>query len=150
MSKGIREFEEAVENIISKLDGNCLLLLPIENLPIELPQAVSKITERKDANDDSIFDSILSIGNLASENDLPQFLQELKSYVNVDSRLYFCERTQVPNQYSGSAIYDITGSIWEAGWSVIHCERFRIGKSKRSPTYVFGIARIKRFREQNL
>lgn len=150
MSKGIKEYEEAVKNTISKLEANCLLLLPIENLPIELPQAVSKATERLDAKDDSIFDSILSIGNLASENDLPQFLQELKSYVNVDSRLYFCERTQVPNQSSGSARYDITGSIWEAGWSVTHCERFRIGKSKRSPSYVFGIARIKRFREQNL
>ncbi|MBT94905.1 MAG: hypothetical protein CL431_02915 [Acidimicrobiaceae bacterium] len=150
MSQGIHKYEEAVNNTISKLHGNCLLLLPVENLPIELPQAVSKITERLDDKDDSTYDSILSIGNLASESNLSQFLHELKYSVNTDSQLYFCERTQVPDRYSGSARYDITGSVWEAGWSVIHCERFRIGKAKRSPSYVFGVARIKRFREQNL
>ena len=125
-------------------------LFPKENLPTQIPPAVTQLIEWPNVPNNSKFDSILSIGNLASEPDLPQLLLELKQHLTNDSKLYFCERTKVPNGYNGSAKYDISGTFWANEWSVIRCERFRLGKSKKSPSYVTGIARLKRSRDQNL
>ena len=144
------EYQKVVEGLISDIHGNSLLLFPKENLPTQIPPAVTQIIEWPNVPNNSKFDSILSIGNLASEPDLSHFLTELKQYLTPDSELYFCERTKVPNGYNGSAKYDITGTFWEHEWSVIRCERFRLGKSKRSPSYVTGIARMKRSRDQHL
>ena len=144
------EYEKVVEGLISDLHGNSLLLFPKENLPKQISPAVTKIIEWPNVPTNSTFDAILSIGNLASEPDLPQFLLQLKRYLTPESKLYFCERTQVPNGYNGSAKYDISGTFWENEWSVIRCDRFRLGKSKKSPSYVTGIARMKRSRDQNL
>ena len=144
------EYQKVVEGLILDLFGNSLLLFPKENLSTQIPPAVTQITEWPSVPTNSEFNTILSIGNLASEPDLPHFLTELKQYLTPDSELYFCERTKVPNGYNGSAKYDITGTFWENEWSVIRCERFRLGKSKRSPSYVTGIARMKRSRDQNL
>ena len=144
------EYQKVVEGLISDIHGNSLLLFPKENLPTQLPPAVTQIIEWPNVPNNSKFDSILSIGNLASEPDLPQLLLELKHYLTYDSKLYFCERTKVPNGYNGSAKYDISGTFWANEWSVIRCERFRLGKSKKSPSYVTGIARMKRSRDQNL
>ena len=144
------EYQKVVEGLISDIHGNSLLLFPKENLPTQIPPAVTQILEWPNVSTDSKFDSILSIGNLASEPDLPQLLLELKHYLTYDSKLYFCERTKVPNGYNGSAKYDISGTFWANEWSVIQCERFRLGKSKKSPSYVTGIARMKRSRDQNL
>ena len=144
------EYQKVVEGLISDLHGNSLLLFPKENLPTQIPPAVTKIIEWPSVPINSKFDAILSIGNLASESDLPQFLLGLKHHLTPDSELYFCERTKVPNGYNGSAKYDISGTFWENEWSVIRCERFRLGKSKKSPSYVTGIARIKRSRDQHL
>ena len=144
------EYQKFVEGLISDIHGNSLLLFPKENLPTQIPPAVTQLTEWPNVPNNSKFDSILSIGNLASEPDLPQLLLELKHYLTYDSKLYFCERTKVPNGYNGSAKYDISGTFWANEWSVIRCERFRLGKSKKSPSYVTGIARMKRSRDQNL
>ncbi len=144
------EYQKVVEFLISDIHGNSLLLFPKENLPTQLPPAVTQIIEWPNVPNNSKFDSILSIGNLASEPDLPQLLLELKQHLTNDSKLYFCERTKVPNGYNGSAKYDISGTFWANEWSVIRCERFRLGKSKKSPSYVTGIARMKRSRDQNL
>ena len=144
------EYQKVVEGLISDIHGNSLLLFPKENLPTQIPPAVTQLTEWPNVPNNSKFDSILSIGNLASEPDLPQLLLELKHYLTYDSKLYFCERTKVPNGYNGSAKYDISGTFWANEWSVIRCERFRLGKSKKSPSYVTGIARMKRSRDQNL
>ena len=144
------EYQRVVEGLISDIHGNSLLLFPKENLPTQIPPAVTQLTEWPNVPTDSKFDSILSIGNLASEPDLPQLLLELKHYLTYDSKLYFCERTKVPNGYNGSAKYDISGTFWANEWSVIRCERFRLGKSKKSPSYITGIARMKRSRDQNL
>lgn len=144
------EYQKVVEGLISDIHGNSLLLFPKENLPTQVPPAVTQLIEWPNVATNSKFDSILSIGNLASEPDLPQLLLELKHYLTYDSKLYFCERTKVPNGYNGSAKYDISGTFWANEWSVIRCERFRLGKSKKSPSYVTGIARMKRSRDQNL
>lgn len=144
------EYQKIVEGLISDIHGNSLLLFPKENLPTQIPPAVTQLTEWPNVPNNSKFDSILSIGDLASEPDLPQLLLELKHYLTYDSKLYFCERTKVPNGYNGSAKYDISGTFWANEWSVIRCERFRLGKSKKSPSYVTGIARMKRSRDQNL
>ena len=144
------EYQKVVEGLISDIHGNSLLLFPKENLPTQIPPAVTQLTEWPNVPNNSKFDSILSIGNLASEPDLPQLLLELKHHLTHDSKLYFCERTKVPNGYNGSAKYDISGTFWANEWSVIRCERFRLGKSKKSPSYVTGIARMKRSRDQNL
>ena len=144
------EYQKVVEGLISDIHGNSLLLFPKENLPTQIPPAVTQIIEWPNVPNNSKFDSILSIGNLASEPDLPQLLLELKHHLTHDSKLYFCERTKVPNGYNGSAKYDISGTFWANEWSVIRCERFRLGKSKKSPSYVTGIARMKRSRDQNL
>ena len=144
------EYQKVVEGLISDIHGNSLLLFPKENLPTQIPPAVTQLIEWPNVATNSKFDSILSIGNLASEPDLPQLLLELKHYLTYDSKLYFCERTKVPNGYNGSAKYDISGTFWANEWSVIRCERFRLGKSKKSPSYITGIARMKRSRDQNL
>ena len=144
------EYQKVVEGLISDIHGNSLLLFPKENLPTKVPPAVTQIIEWPSVPTGFKSDSILSIGNLASEPDLPQFLSELKHYLTPDSKLFFCERTKVPNGYNGSAKYDISGTFWANEWSVIRCERFRLGKSKKSPSYVTGIARMKRSRDQNL
>ena len=144
------EYQKVVEGLISDIHGNSLLLFPKENLPTQIPPAVTQLIEWPNVATNSKFDSILSIGDLASEPDLPQLLLELKHYLTYDSKLYFCERTKVPNGYNGSAKYDISGTFWANEWSVIRCERFRLGKSKKSPSYVTGIARMKRSRDQNL
>lgn len=144
------EYQKVVEGLISDIYGNSLLLFPKENLPTQIPPAVTQIIEWPNVPNNSKFDSILSIGNLASEPDLPQHLLELKHHLTNESKLYFCERTKVPNGYNGSAKYDISGTFWANEWSVIRCERFRLGKSKKSPSYVTGIARMKRSRDQNL
>lgn len=144
------EYQKVVEGLISDIHGNSLLLFPKENLPTQIPPAVTQLIEWPNVATNSKFDSILSIGNLASEPDLPQLLLELKHHLTHDSKLYFCERTKVPNGYNGSAKYDISGTFWANEWSVIRCERFRLGKSKKSPSYVTGIARMKRSRDQNL
>ena len=144
------EYQKIVEGLISDIHGNSLLLFPKENLPTQIPPAVTQLIEWPNVATNSKFDSILSIGDLASEPDLPQLLLELKHYLTYDSKLYFCERTKVPNGYNGSAKYDISGTFWANEWSVIRCERFRLGKSKKSPSYVTGIARMKRSRDQNL
>lgn len=144
------EYQKFVEGLISDIHGNSLLLFPKENLPTQIPPAVTQLIEWPNVATNSKFDSILSIGDLASEPDLPQLLLELKHYLTYDSKLYFCERTKVPNGYNGSAKYDISGTFWANEWSVIRCERFRLGKSKKSPSYVTGIARMKRSRDQNL
>ena len=144
------EYQRVVEGLISDIHGNSLLLFPKENLPTQIPPAVTQLIEWPNVATNSKFDSILSIGDLASEPDLPQLLLELKHYLTYDSKLYFCERTKVPNGYNGSAKYDISGTFWANEWSVIRCERFRLGKSKKSPSYVTGIARMKRSRDQNL
>tara|TARA_B100000214_G_scaffold371423_1_gene347785 strand:+ start:1057 stop:1569 length:513 start_codon:yes stop_codon:yes gene_type:complete len=144
------EYQKIVEGLISDLYGNSLLLFPKENLPTQIPPAVTEIIEWPHVPTDSKFDAILSIGNLASESDLPQFLLELGQYLTPESKFYFCERTKIPNGYNGSAKYDISGTLWANEWSVIRCERFRLGKSKRSPSYVTGIARMKRSRDHNL
>ena len=144
------EYQKVVEGLISDIHGNSLLLFPKENLPTQIPPAVTQIIEWPNVPNNSKFDSILSIGNLASEPDLPQLLLELKHHLTHESKLYFCERTKVPNGYNGSAKYDISGTFWANEWSVIRCERFRLGKSKKSPSYITGIARMKRSRDQNL
>ncbi len=144
------EYQKVVEGLISDIHGNSLLLFPKENLPTQIPPAVTQLIEWPNVATNSKFDSILSIGDLASEPDLPQLLLELKHYLTYDSKLYFCERTKVPNGYNGAAKYDISGTFWANEWSVIRCERFRLGKSKKSPSYVTGIARMKRSRDQNL
>ena len=144
------EYQKVVEGLISDIHGNSLLLFPQENLPTQIPPAVTQLTEWPNVPNNSKFDSILSIGNLASEPDLPQLLLELKHHLTHESKLYFCERTKVPNGYNGSAKYDISGTFWVNEWSVIRCERFRLGKSKKSPSYITGIARMKRSRDQNL
>ncbi len=144
------EYQKVVEGLISDIHGNSLLLFPKENLPTQIPPAVTQLTEWPNVPNNSKFDSILSIGNLASEPDLPQLLLELKHHLTHESKLYFCERTKVPNGYNGSAKYDISGTFWVNEWSVIRCERFRLGKSKKSPSYITGIARMKRSRDQNL
>ncbi len=144
------EYQKIVEGLVSDLHGNSLLLFPKENLPTQIPPAVTKLIEWPNVPTNSKFDAILSIGNLASESDLSQFLLELKRHLTPDSKLYFCERTKVPNGYNGSAKYDISGTFWENEWSVIRCDRFRLGKSKKSPSYVSGIARMKRSRDKNL
>ena len=144
------EYQKVVEGLISDIHGNSLLLFPKENLPTQIPPAVTQLTEWPNVPNNSKFDSILSIGNLASEPDLPQLLLELKHHLTHQSKLYFCERTKVPNGYNGSAKYDISGTFWVNEWSVIRCERFRLGKSKKSPSYITGIARMKRSRDQNL
>ena len=144
------EYQRVVEGLISDIHGNSLLLFPKENLPTQIPPAVTQLIEWPNVATNSKFDSILSIGDLASEPDLPQLLLELKHHLTHESKLYFCERTKVPNGYNGSAKYDISGTFWANEWSVIRCERFRLGKSKKSPSYVTGIARMKRSRDQNL
>ena len=144
------EYQKVVEGLILDLFGNSLLLFPRENLSTQIPPAVTQITEWPSVPTNSEFNTILSIGNLASEPDLPHFLTELKQYLTPDSELYFCERTKVPNGYNGSAKYDISGTFWVNEWSVMRCERFRLGKSKKSPSYITGIARMKRSRVQNL
>ena len=144
------EYQKIVEGLISDIHGNSLLLFPKENLPTQIPPGVTQLIEWPNVATNSKFDSILSIGDLASEPDLPQLLLELKHYLTYDSKLYFCERTKVPNGYNGSAKYDISGTLWANEWSVIRCERFRLGKSKISPSYLTGIARMKRSRDQNL
>ena len=144
------EYQKVVEGLISDIHGNSLLLFPKENLPTQIPPAVTQLIEWPNVATNSKFDSILSIGDLASEPDLPQLLLELKHHLTHDSKLYFCERTKVPNGYNGSARNDISGTFWANEWSVIRCERFRLGKSKKSPSYITGIARMKRSRDQNL
>ncbi len=144
------EYHRVIEGLISELHGNSLLLFPKENLPTQIPPAVTEVMEWPIVPTNLKFDAVLSIGNLAAEPDLSQFLSELKHYLTPDSLLYFCERTKVPTGYNGSAKYDISGTFWANEWSVIRCDRFRIGKSKRAPAYITGIARVKRLRDQNL
>ena len=144
------EYQKVVEGLISDIHGNSLLLFPKENLPTQIPPAVTQLIEWSNVAINSKFDSILSIGDLASEPDLPQLLLDLGHHITPEAKLYFCERTKVPNGYNGSAKYDISGTFWANEWSVIRCERFRLGKSKKSPSYITGIARMKRSRDQNL
>ena len=74
---------------------------PKRNLPTQIPPAVTQLTEWPNVPNNSKFDSILSIGNLASEPDLPQLLLELKHHLTHDSKLYFCERTKSPMGTTG-------------------------------------------------
>ena len=84
------EYQKVVEGLILDLFGNSLLLFPRENLSTQIPPAVTQITEWPSVPANSEFNTILSIGNLSSEPDLPHFLTELKQYLTPDSELYFC------------------------------------------------------------
>ena len=144
------QYEERVSSLISKLHGDCLLLTPKENLRTQLPSEVTSITEWPQITKHAVFDSIISIGQLAISENLIEFLTRLQHYANRDSLLYFCDRTIVPDMRKGAAKNDITGSFWQSEWSVIRCERFAIGQYKRAPRYVFGIARVKRSNDEHL
>ena len=83
------------KDLISDIYGNSLLIFPKENHPTQIPPAVTQLIEWPNVTNNTKFDSILSIGNLASQPDLPQLLLELKHHLTNDSKLYFCERTKV-------------------------------------------------------
>ena len=150
MHVGKKYYEQRLAQLISNLKGHCLLLLPKENLRTPLPPAVLSIQEWPKVSAEKPFDAILSIGNLALSENINDHLLELQRYADRETLLYFCDRTTTPDGNNGSAQNDITGALWETKWSVIHCERFTIGKTRRAPKYAYGIARIKRSPQENL
>ena len=150
MHIGKKHYEQRLAKLISNLQGHCLLLTPKENLRTQLPSSVISIQEWPKVSAEKPFDAILSIGNLAISENINDYLVELQGYAGRETLLYFCDRTTTPTGNNGSAKNDITGALWEAKWSVIYCERFTIGKTRRAPKYVYGTARMKRSPEENL
>ena len=150
MSIGKKQYEKRTVELVSELQGHCLLLSPKENLRTPLPSSVTSIKEWPNVSVDETFKSILSINDLAFSQNLNDFLKELQQYANRETRLYFCDRTTTPKGKNGSARNDITGSLWDTKWSVIHCERFTTEKKRSTPQYACGIARIKRAHDGNL
>tara|TARA_B100000029_G_C17490769_1_gene929006 strand:- start:580 stop:1032 length:453 start_codon:yes stop_codon:yes gene_type:complete len=147
---GKQQYEEITSQITVELQGDCLLLAPKENLRTPLPPLVETVSEWPKVDDNQIFNSILSIGSLASAEKLSELLQKLRSHSNMETRLYFCDRTIRDRPKIKSSLHDITGALWEANWSVIKCGRFTIGENRHSPKYAYGIARVKRSIEANL
>tara|TARA_B110000014_G_scaffold183713_1_gene132786 strand:+ start:214 stop:657 length:444 start_codon:yes stop_codon:yes gene_type:complete len=141
----MKEYLSHIDYTLAAMTGNCLLLGPIENIDGTFPDEVTSITEWHEyPNTDRSFDTFLSIENLASCQKLEEMLINLLQISHADSVLLFCDQTAIPNRKNRSGRQDITGALWNTGWSVIECFRNTIGEGKRSSAYVFGKARPKR------
>ncbi len=147
----VKTYQSHIDQTIAAMNGRCLLLGPMENIDRIFPSSVTSITEWHNYPDiEGTFDTILSIENLASFQDLNRKLQNLLLFTHSDSLLLFCDQTATPINKSHTSRQDITGALWNNGWSVIECYRNSIGKSKRASRYVQGKARPKRsLQDQN-
>jgi hypothetical protein len=142
-------YKSHIDQKIKAMRGRSLIFGPQENIDGTFPSTVTSITEWHDQEDiQGTFDTILSIENLSSRENIYELLQLLLSYTHEDTRLLFCEQTATPDTRSNRRRHDITGVLWDSGWSVIDCGRDAIGKGKRASNYVYGIARPKRFPNQ--
>ncbi|MFN3215135.1 MAG: hypothetical protein ACE367_01425 [Acidimicrobiales bacterium] len=91
------------------------------------------------------FDTVVSIGALATIVDLSGFLAALAPHVHRDGVVLFCEPTVMSDQVRAEPPHDITGTFWAGDWSVIECRRFRVGRGRRARHYCWGRARLTRF-----
>lgn len=139
------DYKSEVEQTIAGARGRCLLLGPKENIDGTLPLSVTSLTEWHQYPEiDGVFDTLLSIENLASSPDLNNMLQTLLMFTHPDSLLLFCDQTATPADSEHTSRQNITGSIWENGWTIIEYSRNTIGQGKRASAYVSGRARPKR------
>ncbi len=140
----MRTYQSHIDQTIAAMNGRCLLLGPRENIDREFPSSITSITEWHNyPGIEGTFDTILSIENLASSQDLSRKLQTLLKFTHSDSLLLFCDQTATPNNNPHTSRQDITGSLWNNGWSVIEYSRNSIGENKRASKYVHGKARPK-------
>jgi hypothetical protein len=138
-------YKSHIDQKIKVMRGRSLILGPQENIDGIFPSTVTSITEWHDEEDiQGVFDTILSIENLGSRENINNLLQLLLSYTHKGTLLLFCEQTATPTTRSNRRRHDITGALWDSGWSVIDCGRDTIGKGKGASNYVYGIARPKR------
>lgn len=142
-------YKSHIDQRIKAMRGRSLILGPQENIDGIFPSTVTSITEWHDQEDiQGTFDTILSIENLGSRENINELLQLLLSYTHEGTLFLFCEQTATPTTRSNRRRHDITGALWDSGWSVIDCGRDTIGKGKGASNYVYGIARPKRFPNQ--
>ena len=141
----MRDYLSHVEQTIVGASGRCLLLGPRENIDGTFPSSVTSITEWHEYPEiDGVFDTLVSIENLASSRNLSNTLQTLLICTHPESLLLFCDQTATPLRNAHTSRQDITGLMWNNGWSVIECSRNTIGKGRRPSAYVSGRARPKR------
>ena len=145
----MRDYLSQIEQTIAATSGRCLLLGPRENIDRDLPASVTSVTEWHQYPEiDGVFDTLLSIENLASSQDISNMLQSLLLLTHSESLLLFCDQTATPTKNAHPSRKDITGSMWSNGWTVIKCDRNTIGNGRRPSTYVSGISRPKRYPNQ--
>ncbi len=142
----MRTYLSHIDQTLAAISGRCLLLGPRENVEGGFPPSVTSITEWYNYPEiNGVFDTFLSIENLANSQDLNKTLQTLLPFTHADSLLLFCDQTATPDHKSHPKRQDITGALWNNGWSVIEYNRNTIGKGKRVNAYVHGKARPKRY-----
>ena len=88
------------------------------------------------------YDSIVSIGQLGTATNLVTLLTGLAPHMSSQSVLYFCEPTIASDEPTVEAPHDVTATLWNEGFTVIECRRFRARARFRVHEYCWGRARL--------
>ena len=92
----MRDYLSQIEQTIAATSGRCLLLGPRENIDGDLPSSVTSVTEWHQYPEiDGVFDTLLSIENLASSQDISDMLQSLLLFTHSElSLIHISEPTR--------------------------------------------------------
>lgn len=138
------------DEVVAQARGRVLVLGDLGSHAGALaPTVTETVYLRRPGVDDGVlvgcFDTVVSIGALATVADLPGFLAALVPHVHRDGVVLFCEPTVVSDRVQSYPPHDITGTFWAGAWSVIECRRFRVGRGRWARHYCWGRARRTRF-----
>ena len=91
----MRDYLSQIEQTIAATSGRCLLLGPRENIDANLPASVTSVTEWHQYPEiDGVFDTLLSIENLASSQDISNMLSHFFCLHILSRYCYFAIKLQ--------------------------------------------------------
>lgn len=147
-SEPLAPLEHRAADVVGRARGRTLTLWPPGSPTRSLPDAVSDVRHVVAAGEPDLgrpsapYDSVVSIGGLASVTDLSGLLRRLRPHLGVHSIVHFCEPTIVGETPATSPPHDVTGALWAEWFTVFECRRFRYRSGFRTHEYCWGQARL--------
>lgn len=107
-----------------------------------LPRTLTSVTPMADHVEGRSYDTIASVGQLGTADDLAGLVERLRTMMTPDTILLFCEPTIASDIPTTAAPHDVTTTLWRDGLTVIECRRERRRVRLRTAEYCWGRARL--------
>lgn len=138
----LEPLENRADQVVAQAFGRTLVMWDSDRRR-QLPTAVTT-AEHFDtiAALEGFYDSIVSVGQLGTSEDLPMLLGDLRRHLAPHSIMHFCEPTISSDDATSTPPHDVTTTLWASGLTVIECRRFRARRRLRIHQYCWGMARL--------